>query len=353
MRLVALAFVAVAALAVGGHALASSVTPKITKFRRGLSGFPISITAGPKRSLWFTESVGPSLRGGIGQITTGGRIREYRNGISGHMYAGTASIVVGRNGDIWFSESGARTSFLGRMTPGGTVREFRTGIRGTINDLTVGPDGNVWFTEVVSAGSRARPSGAVGRITSAGAITVFTHGIHAAPEAITAGSDGNLWFTENAASPTAPGAMARITPAGMVTEFSPPSPFNTADLTVGADGNLWYSDSDKIVRVSTRPDGRGGLAGVRSFSIGRPDGYVHAITAGPDGALWFAAQNETGYTKLGRITTTGRVTRFANGLGSTRGSFLDGIAVGPDRNIWFTEAGRSSQPAIDRLSLHH
>src|SRR5438874_8101112 len=39
----------------------------------------------------------------------------------------------------------------------------------------------------------------------------------------------------------------------------------------------------------------------------------HAVTAGPDGALWFT---EPGTDKIGRITTTGSVTEFALTTGS-------------------------------------
>jgi streptogramin lyase len=48
----------------------------------------------------------------------------------------------------------------------------------------------------------------------------------------------------------------------------------------------------------------------------------------------------------------GRVTRLPQRLGSTRGSFLDGIAMGADGNIWLTEAGRASVSSIDRVKLH-
>ena len=73
-----------------------------------------------------------------------------------------------------------------------------------MNDIAVGPDGNLWFTD---AGQNE-----IGRITTAGAITKFpvptaasgVFGIIRAP-------DGNLWFTEQAAN-----KLGRITPAGVV-----------------------------------------------------------------------------------------------------------------------------------------
>jgi virginiamycin B lyase len=56
-------------------------------------------------------------------------------------------------------------------------------------DLTKGPDGNVWFTEL--AGNR------IGSITPGGTITEYA--TPASPYGITAGPDGNIWFTEPSA----------------------------------------------------------------------------------------------------------------------------------------------------------
>jgi virginiamycin B lyase len=65
----------------------------------------------------------------------------------------------------------------------------------------------------------------------------------------------------------------------------------------------------------------------------RPQG----IAAGPDGNVWF-----TGDTSVGRITPTGTVTLFA--VPTTGG--LGGIAAGPDGNLWFTEGGNY----LDRIT---
>ncbi|MGO9470062.1 MAG: hypothetical protein ACLQVF_38675, partial [Isosphaeraceae bacterium] len=70
------------------------------------------------------------------------------------------------------------------------------------------------------------------------------------PDGITTGSDGNLWFTENAS-----GQIGRMTPAGVVTQFALPtvpppagSPAGTAGttpnptaITAGPDGALWFT----------------------------------------------------------------------------------------------------------------
>jgi len=52
-----------------------------------------------------------------------------------------------------------------------------------------------------------------------------------------------------------------------------------------------------------------------------------AITAGPDGALWFVEF----HGNMGRITTTGVITEYPTDAGEA-----DGITAGPDGVLWST-----------------
>jgi streptogramin lyase len=241
--------------------------------------------------------------------------------------SGPFDITAGPDGNLWFTEidEGNR---IGRITPSGAITEFSRGIRpgGGPTEIAGGPDGNLWFTEY--EGNR------VGRITPEGAIVEFSDGItpHSGPAGIATGPDGNLWFTEAEGN-----RIGRITPAGEVTEFSrgisPES--GPAAIAAGPDGNLWFTErwGYRIGRIT--PAGV-----VTEFSAGRrPRTARYAtkpgpgfIAAGPDGNLWFT---EDGGHRIGRITPAGVVTMFPAGLGD--GSPC-GIAAGPDGNLWFTEA---------------
>src|SRR5437868_6008033 len=54
--------------------------------------------------------------------------------------------------------------------------------------ITAGPDGNMWFTELI---------GKIGVVTTGGAFTQYTIPTSgSAPRGITVGPDGNLWFAE-------------------------------------------------------------------------------------------------------------------------------------------------------------
>jgi hypothetical protein len=145
------------------------------------------------------------------------------------------------------------------------------------------------------------------------------------PFGITVGPDGNLWFTEDSRSAN---GIGRITTAGVVTEFPIPTPNAIPSaITTGPDGNLWFTEAtgNKIGRITT--DGV-----ITEFAVPTADSMpIYGITAGPDGNLWFT---EASVSKIGRITTDGVITEFGV---PTADSFPAGITVGPDGNLWFTE----------------
>jgi streptogramin lyase len=119
-----------------------------------------------------------------------------------------------------------------------------------------------------------------------------------------------------------------------VTEF----PIPTIDsgplaITAGPDGNLWFTEfsANQIGRITT--------SGVfTEFHIPTPESGVQVITAGPDGNLWFT---EAIAGKIGRITTSGVITEFSLPGGTTHNPV--GIAAGPDGNLWFTETFASNR----------
>src|SRR6202035_2190121 len=81
---------------------------------------------------------------------------------------------------------------IGRITPVGTITEFRTpGVSGTLNGITLGPDGNMWFTGTPGVDP-------IGWITTTGTVrTVPLNQIGSAnPMSIATGPDGNIWFTD-------------------------------------------------------------------------------------------------------------------------------------------------------------
>ncbi|MGZ5380745.1 MAG: Vgb family protein [Thermoanaerobaculia bacterium] len=208
-----------------------------------------------------------------------------------------------------------------------TVNDFPVPVQYTgPQGITVGPDGNLWFTEYAA--------NQIGRITPAGVITEFPiPTTNSGPWGIVAGSDGNLWFTERLGQ-----SIGRITPTGVLTEFPDPA-HSPLSIAAGADGNLWFTSGSKICRIT--PTGS-----ITEFPVPTADAWCREITAGPDGNLWFAELNSLNPNilgKIGRITTAGVVTEFS--LPPELAGPV-AIASGPDGNLWFT----GFSPAIGRIT---
>jgi virginiamycin B lyase len=64
--------------------------------------------------------------------------------------------------------------------------------------ITAGPDGALWFTECAfQQTGNCTANGTIGRITTAGVITEFAIPTpNGRSEGTTAGPDGNVWFAE-------------------------------------------------------------------------------------------------------------------------------------------------------------
>ncbi len=147
------------------------------------------ITSGPGGRLWFTESSGqvnaPVQVGSIG----------VHGGVTGGPSASSdlpAQITEDGQGDLWFTEP--NNGLVVRVDPQGQVQQFPADVSGPFG-ITLGPDGNIWYTGLNAIG-RIAPTG--------GTPTVFSlAGLSNEPvdaRDITAGPDGGLWFTTDSNS---------------------------------------------------------------------------------------------------------------------------------------------------------
>jgi virginiamycin B lyase len=273
------------------------------------------IAIGADGNVWLTEE-----DHGIDTLTPDGVSTDYP--VAGN----SEGIVKDPRGTLWYTavDMSAPTGMaltIGPISDGG-VSGARTVIsgfadRGSPNGLTIGPDGNVWFTE---------DQGMIGRVTSTGVLSEFP--ASGDPGSISSGPDGDLWFTELMA-----GHIGRLDPTtGQVIEMiALPTPgAGPDDIAQGPDGNMWFTENGTglsgIVRLnpSTRV--------FTEFPV--PAGTVSAfgIIVGPDKNLWISLN---GPAPVCRITPTGALTAF--GVGGTIAA--SGPIAGPDGkgNIWFVE----------------
>lgn len=214
--------------------------------------------------------------------------------------------------------------------------------------ITVGPDGNLWFTILPSCCDT--PKYEIGMLTPSGQFTGFTvPSPHPEPTAILSGPDGNLWFDEFDA-----GKIGTITTAGVVTEYplpqimvsGAPANVNSQSMIFGPDGALWFTGIAYASSCcgSVGVIGRMDLGGnVTYLTLPSPRANPEGIVTGSDGALWFA---DPGTQSIGRMTSAGAFTSFPvpqqNGF-----TEVFALASGPDGNIWFTDAELNT---INRLT---
>jgi len=256
-------------------------------------------TAGPDGNLWYTQYSGDV----IGRVTTAGVITEFAVPSTSTDWG----IHAGSDGALWFRERDSGK--MGRSTVSGSITEFpaNTGQGLFPGDVTLGPDGNIWFASGNSYVGIMTPAGVVSYVTTPGQ----TNGI-------TRGPDGNIWATDDR------GELERITPVThVVTSFVVPGASGFLDgITTGPDGNLWFADGfNNLVGKSTT----GG-----SVTTYPNSGGWDYITSGPDGALWMS----DGIGGIGHVTTSGVVTTVS----TCSGTIGSAIVAGPDGNMWFTGA---------------
>ncbi len=326
--LLAMTVLCVSTALVASASASARLVGEVTEFSTGITveSLPSKITVGLEGDLWFTERNNNSKGSKVARMTPTGEVTEFPV----REFSEPQGITLGPEGDLWFAEVnnpecgvGGCPSRVGRINPTThEVAEFSTGITEGSQpwEITLGPDGNLWFSE------RTGPVGFAGQMArinpTTHVVTEFKAGItgDTEPAGVTAGPDGNVWFTEEAGN-----RIGRITPSGTITEFPiPTANSQPVQIVTGADGNLWFAEQDSLKIGRITPTGT-----ITEFPLPSPDNEPRAITAGPDGNIWFAMDNGD----IGRITPTGVVTTCTTGISGD----IEGLTAGPDESMWFAE----------------
>jgi hypothetical protein len=261
---------------------------------------------------------------------------------------GPAGIGVAADGTLWGSVGPGLFHF---SAAGALIR--RIAGRGSYDsDLATTPDGSVWniVESVLSASSLQRTQGAT--IARVGAPGERRSGL-------ATGNDGSLWYGARPGTGVTSGLVNLVPQTGATTFYPlpPASGREVVDLAQGRDGVIWlirrgnpdnFRTSDEILSFDPA------TKAVRGFAIPRPPNlfarlrsYVDGIAIGPDGQPWF-----TDGRAIGTVTTAGRVAEFT--IPKTK--FLprpsaSGIVSGPGNRLWFT-AGEGFGPDIGYVSAY-
>ena len=240
---------------------------------------------------------------------------------------GPFQIASGPDGNLWFTVQGAR-SYIGRITPVGSISLFPVPTPlGYPAGITAGPDGNLWFTE--TQGNK------IGRLSPwpPNELTEFPLPTpNSQPAGIAAGPDGNLWFCETSFGNS---KIGRISPAGAITEFDVPTADGSPQPITGLDGNLWFTYSSPNARRIGRITPAGAVTEIPFPPEVLTKVFVlNGIARGPDGNLWSLGKAFDGHDQLVRVTPAGAFSMFPI---PTQFSEASVISAGPDGNLWFVE----------------
>jgi virginiamycin B lyase len=209
----------------------------------------------------------------------------------------------------------------------------------TPNEVTLGPDGNIWVLTV---------KGNVGKLTPAGVYTEFSlpfttdqFGIPYA-QTLTSGADGNIWIA------ALNGHIERVTRNGTVTDFTAAPSFYPPPLIVsGADGAVWFFD-----RPAPGPGasnawklGRIDIYGnVTSYDLGISNDQLRGLISGGDGSLWFINESKNQVVRFSLVSKSTVGTFSIPSASNQNGD--DETALGWDGNVWFTRG-----TSIDRVKV--
>lgn len=237
----------------------------------------------------------------------------------------------------------AALTFVGPTAPAGattgdiTLFGASTATLFPSGGIVEGPNGNLFFTNPVGSG------GALGEMTPAGVVTLHTDpGIVNSVSDLTVGGDGNLWFTN-----TTVNKIGRYNPTTHAFTYFNSGNIFPSKITTAADGSIWYAASGgPAQRMHTGGTGTPGTLGASTPSLGT----VSDIIRGPDDNIWITKSNSgapgSTHSLLRVHPTTGTTTPFAIPQGNIEPRQL---TVGPDDNLWFTYGGIAA-PGIGRYN---
>jgi streptogramin lyase len=224
------------------------------------------------------------------------------------------AIAVGPDGNLWFTE--VLGNKVAKVTPLGAFTEYKIpSALSQSEGITAGPDGNLWFTEF--------GPGKVAKVTTSGVITEYPiPTVASGPSGIAQGPDGKLWLTESGAN-----KVAKVTTSGAFTEYTVPTTNSgPTSIASGSDGNLWVTEryGNKVARVTTS-------GAVSEYLVPTPNSEPIGIVAGPDGNLWLT---ESAANQVAKVTPAGVFTEYVI---PTAFSHPEAITAVPNGDLWFTE----------------
>jgi streptogramin lyase len=284
----------------------------ITKMPMNNQILATKLVSNPDGSAWLVEETNKIVK-----ITSSGEMEEFHPDIP--EKCGIRSTTSDSQGNLWFNffcfgevtnKSLIMFDNIGSLSPDGNFKAYKLENGEVINDIEIGPDNTIWFTEkVVTIDPLDKDTLRIGRLKLDGSIDYFLYSDDKAKQLgrLTLGSDGNLWFMVFNFDRNTP--IGKITPNGEMQMYSLPDAIATgSNLVLGSDGNIWVAMVNQegwspefkqggLVRITPQ----GEVTYFETEPITERDNLV-SFTSGADGNLWFAMVRDN---KIGKIEIPG------------------------------------------------
>lgn len=325
--------------------------PHITEFPSALL-YPYAITTGPDGNLWYTTLEQQGVVAAISRSGANQGVFQCPAGEGGP--SGLNAITKGPMNTIWFTARGSATS-LGALCGGPAGGPFLAYqppflIAFDPTGITIGSDQNLW---VIGLGRDSFPS--LGTfiwrfVPATGVWTPFQVPNPNPPGTnpfITATPDGYLWFTLSAGEVGSTAYVGRISTSGLLAPLSP-VPTSSVQLYQIApgppgDNGVWFTETRRD-EASTSTLGRIDRSSLVVQEVPPAANLIQdrdGIALGPDGNLWFHAAPPSAIVRMKPDLTGTIVSSYLTRPDAFGGSF-DSITEGPDGNMWFTHLGTAT-----------
>ena len=246
-------------------------------------------------------------------------------------------MTVGPDKQIWLSIGGVGTPLIGHFTPvgpGGSLSLTQIPTPATDGGygalyLAAGSDGNIWFSDWNYAIFR-------GPVTATSAADFVRFSIPTnKPSGIIDGGDGNMYFDYSYFS--GPASVSITSTPGPITPFDFGIGGSSGVPVIGPDGRIWTAAGQGgccyVPYIAAVPTG---VSANHSSSTFTPGVNVNGVAVGSDGNIWYS---ESGANQIGRIAPGATAVSQRVDLPLGVPFQPNAIVGGPDGAIYFTDNG--------------
>ena len=239
------------------------------------------------------------------------------------------AVVGGTDEAMWVLSHGTVASVT-RIAADGSRRTVDLGAGSAPDMLVAGTDQAIWMTDPATS--------QVHRVDADGTVTSWP--TDAPPSASSTWSAGRLWFAEPSLD-----RLTAIDHDGNVAHFEVPRGRAPTIVTAGPDNAVWFASSTAAIIGNVAESGA-----VHELALDDPAARAIALTSGSGPALWLIVDAPSG-ARLAHVDARGRVA-----MEPPVPEVPVAISAGPDGTVWYADGqslGLQSAGRLTSLDVGH